>query len=82
MQAPEAKYEGSIAVAALGWARAVAAEMALFVSRFNLPPVDPLTKSVTRKTAGTMTTMSHLFRRPGGRVDRRGLFGVRSTDTL
>jgi hypothetical protein len=82
MQAPETKYEGSIALPPSERVAAVAAEVALLVSGFNLPRVDPLANSPAMTIIGTMRRKSHLDRRlSGGAARSGGFFRVRSTDT-
>jgi hypothetical protein len=82
MQAPEAKYEGSIAVAALVWVKLGAPKFALFVSRVSPPLATTPVASITTMITGTMTIIRHLVQLLGGRVDRRGLGDVRLMDTI
>ena len=70
MQAPEAKYEGSIAISVPVWAKFVAVEIAPFVSRVSLPWASA--PATTKAMAPRATISRHLVRRSGDRVTGYG----------
>jgi hypothetical protein len=81
MQAPEAKYEGSIAVAPCVPVTLVAPVFALFVTRASRALATTLVARVTTMTTGTMTIIRDLVRLLGG-PGARGLGEGRLIDTV